>query len=75
MIAALETAGLVSGTPDVADGRRTILSLTETCRTWVAEGRAARQDWLARALEAQLSPQEQDEVGRVVDLLGRLVND
>ena len=39
----------------------------------MAEGRAARQDWLARALEAQLSPQEQDEVERAVDLLGRLV--
>ena len=75
VIAAQETAGLVSGTPDLADGRRTILSLTGACRTWMAEGRAARQDWLARALEAQLSQQEQDDVERAVGLLNRLVGD
>ena len=75
VVGALEIAGLVSGIPDVADGRRPLLSLTAACRTWMAEGRAARQDWLARALETQLSPQEQDEVERAIDLLGRLVGD
>jgi DNA-binding MarR family transcriptional regulator len=75
VIAALESAGLVSGAPDPADGRQTLLSLTDACRKWVEEGRAARQDWLARSLQARLSPQELDEVAKAVELLQRLVDD
>jgi DNA-binding MarR family transcriptional regulator len=75
VIAALESAGLVSGAPDPADGRQTLLSLTDTCRKWAAEGRAARQDWLTRMLQARLSPREQDEVAKAVRLLKRLVDD
>ena len=72
---ALEGAGLVSGAPDPADGRQTLFSLTETFRKSVEEGRAARQDWLTRTLQVRLSPQEQDEVARAVELLMRLVDD
>jgi len=75
VIAALESAGLVSGAPDPADGRQTLLSLTDACRKWAAEGRAARQDWLTRMLQARLSPQERDEVAKAVGLLKRLVDD
>jgi DNA-binding MarR family transcriptional regulator len=75
VIAALEGAGLVSGAPDPADGRQTLLSLTEACRKWVEEGRAARQDWLIRTLQARLSLQEQDELAKAVELLKRLVDD
>jgi len=71
----LEAAGLVSGAPDPADGRRTLLSLTEACRTRLREGRAARQDWLTRALQQRFSPQEQDELAAAVQLLGRLADD
>ena len=72
---ALEGSGLVSATPDPADGRQTLFSLTEAFRKSVEEGRAARQDWLTRTLEVRLSPQEQDEVARAVELLKRLVED
>lgn len=75
VVTALEAAGLVSGEPDPADGRRTLLSLTETCRTLMREGRAARQDWLTRALQQRLSPQEQDELATAIRLLGRLADD
>jgi DNA-binding MarR family transcriptional regulator len=75
LIAALEGAGLVSGSPDPADGRQTLLSLTDACRKWIEEGRAARQDWLTRTIQARLSPQEQDELAKVVVLLKRLVDD
>ena len=75
VIAPLEAAGLVSGTPDPKDGRQTILSLTDACRKWVEEGRAARQDWLTRTLQARLSPQEQDRLGEAITLLKRLVDD
>lgn len=75
VIAALEAAGMVRGAPDPTDGRRTILSLTEACRKRLQEGRAARRDWLTAAIQARLSPQEQDEVAAAAALLKRLVED
>jgi DNA-binding MarR family transcriptional regulator len=75
ILAGLEGAGLVSGTPDPTDGRQTLLSLTETCRQWIEVGRAARQDWLTSTLEARLSPQERAAVANAVELLKRLVED
>jgi len=74
VIAALEDAGLVSRGPDPADGRQTLLSLTDACRIWAEEARAARQDWLTRALQARLSVQEQGELSKAVELLKRLVD-
>ncbi len=38
VIAALEGAGLVRGAPDPTDGRQTLLSLTDACRTSVQRG-------------------------------------
>ena len=75
VIAALTGAGLVSGTPDPADGRQTLLSLTPACRAWAREGRAARQDWLTRALHSRLSPGEQEELAAALALLKRLLED
>lgn len=75
VIAALEGAGLVSGAPDPHDRRQTLLSLTDACCKWMEEGRAARQDWLVRAIQARLSPQEQDELAAGIALLKRLADD
>lgn len=75
VIAALEGAGLVSGAPDPNDGRQTVISLTDACRKWAREGRAARQDWLTRTIQARLSPQEQDELATSIEWLKRLVDD
>src|ERR1700734_1970463 len=73
-IAVLETEGLVKGSPDPADGRQTILSLTPRCREWIRSGRAARQDWLLRNLQTKLTPQEQEQLAAAVKLLNRLVD-
>ena len=75
VVAALEAAGLVSGVSDPKDGRQTLLSLTDACRQWVQEGRAARQDWLSRTIAARLSEREQDDLAAAVDLLKRLIDD
>jgi DNA-binding MarR family transcriptional regulator len=75
VIAALEGAGLVSGTPDPADGRQTLLSLTDACRQWMRDTRAARQDWLVRTIEARLSPDEQARLQAAIELIGRLADD
>jgi DNA-binding MarR family transcriptional regulator len=74
VISALEGNGLVSGAPDPTDGRQTLLSLTDACRQWVAEGRAARQDWLALAIQSQLSLEEQDVLAKAVLLLKRFAD-
>lgn len=75
VIAALEGAGLVSGAPDPNDGRQTHLSLTAACRKRVQDGRAARQDWLSRTIRSRLSPPEQTELAKAVELLKRLIDD
>ncbi len=75
VIAALEDAGLVSGAPDQTDRRQTLLSLTKACRQWVQKGRAARQDWLTRTIEARLSPKEQNQLAASIELLERLIDD
>lgn len=75
VIAPLETAGLVSGAPDPSDGRQTLLSLSKTCRKWIEEGRAARQDWLTGTIQSKLSAQEQEKLAAAIELLARLVED
>lgn len=75
VIAALESAGLVHGAPDLADGRKTMLSLTDACKQWISEGRAARQDWLSRTIQSRLSLQEQQQLSAALTLLQRIVED
>jgi DNA-binding MarR family transcriptional regulator len=73
-ISSLEAAGLVFGSQDPADGRRTILSLTVACRERIKATRAAKEDWLFRALRAKLSKPEQEKLATAVELLKRLVD-
>ncbi|MBB3258338.1 DNA-binding MarR family transcriptional regulator [Paraburkholderia bannensis] len=73
VVAALESAGLLTGAPDPADGRQTLWSLTEAFASWMRESRAARQDWLARTIEARLCSAEQAELAHAIALLQRLV--
>ncbi|MGV1761188.1 MarR family transcriptional regulator [Rhizobium sp. P44RR-XXIV] len=75
VIAALEGADLVKGFADPNDGRQTILSITDACRKRIEEGRAARQDWLSRTIEARLSSEEQDRLLSAIKLLQRLADD
>jgi DNA-binding MarR family transcriptional regulator len=71
----LQQAGLVGGTPDPNDGRQTLMSLTPKCLKWLKEGRAARQDWLARRISERLSVHEQEKLRAALDLLTKLTED
>ena len=71
-VLALSEAQMVTGSPDPLDGRQTILTLTDSCRAWIAASRAAREDWLARTLETRLTPAEVTELNSAVALLKRL---
>ncbi len=66
IIAVLEQAGYVTGTPDPSDGRQTIIALTDHFRDWVSKARAARQDWLLRSLQTRLTAPEQRQLAAAV---------
>jgi DNA-binding MarR family transcriptional regulator len=74
IVAALEEASLVVGTPDPLDRRQTILSLTPDCRRMIQANRAAREDWLLLAIRTRLTPAEQRELAAAVLLLKRLAS-
>jgi DNA-binding MarR family transcriptional regulator len=74
-VAGLEALGLVKGSPDAKDGRQTILSLTPACRDMIRTGRAARQDWLLRAIQSKLSAEEQAQLAFSLRLLSRIVDE
>lgn len=71
-IAILEAAGLVKGSPDPADGRQTILSLTDACREIIKAKRAAKEDWLFRAIQTKLSSKEQEKLAAALEMLKRI---
>ena len=71
-VAGLETMGAVSGKPDSTDGRQTLIDLTPGFRKALNANRAAKDDWLLRAVQTQLSPQEQAELASAVKLLQRI---
>jgi DNA-binding MarR family transcriptional regulator len=75
VIGPLQAAGLLRSAPDPNDGRQTLLSLSKTCQKRIQEGRAARQDWLTRTIQAKLSAQEQEKLAAAVALLARLAED
>jgi DNA-binding MarR family transcriptional regulator len=73
-ISTLEAAGLVKGSPDPADGRQTILSLTDACLEMIQASRAAKEDWLFHAIQTKLSPAEQEQLATALELLKRIAD-
>ena len=71
-ISTLEAAGLVKGSPDPADGRQTILSLTDACREMIQASRAAKEDWLFHAIQTKLA--EQERLATDLELLKRIAD-
>ena len=71
-VADLERAGFVTRSPDPADRRQVLLSLTEQGRAAIASERRSREGWLAQAIEANLDDDERATLMRAVDLLRRL---
>jgi DNA-binding MarR family transcriptional regulator len=71
-LAELETAGLIARRPDPGDRRRIHIDLTATGRERVLEERGKREHWLAAAIAAELTPEEQQTLLAAVPLLRRL---
>jgi DNA-binding MarR family transcriptional regulator len=73
-VSTLQAAGFVSSAADPSDGRQTLWSITPACRAWIKAGRAAREDWLFRTLQQQLTPAEQAQLAQAMELLKRVVD-
>jgi DNA-binding MarR family transcriptional regulator len=71
-VAQLIDLGLVATRPHPSDGRKTLLLLTPAGTAALEDQRERRAEWLARAIEQQLTPAEQKTLARSVELLDRL---
>ena len=73
-VVGLESMKVVSGNPDPTDGRQILIDLTPSFRSALNANRAAKEDWLLRALQAQLSSQELNDLAAAIKLLQRLAD-
>lgn len=71
-VAELESQGLVERHPDPADGRRSLIELTDAGRAQLYEDRRRREGWLAEAIEESFSDEEREVLDQAVRLLARL---
>ncbi|MET9479590.1 MarR family transcriptional regulator [Streptomyces sp. NPDC006638] len=74
-VASLAALGLVARRPDPDDGRRLLIALTAEGHRRVAEGRQARQEWLATELQERCTEEERRAVIGAMAVLERLTHD
>lgn len=68
----LEESGLVKRSPDPHDRRRALVELTDEGALALADDRRRREGWLAHAIAAELSADEQRVLRDAAPLLRRL---
>jgi DNA-binding MarR family transcriptional regulator len=68
----LEGDGYISRRPDPADRRQVLIELTDNGRARLREDRRRREGWLAEAIAANLSADEQQTLVDALPLLRRL---
>jgi DNA-binding MarR family transcriptional regulator len=71
-LGALKARGLVERRPDPQDGRRVVLSVTDSGRQVLRDKRNARTERLAKALSAGFTPSELRQLEAAAPLLERL---
>lgn len=72
IVGELEGKGLVSRRQDPEDGRRILIELTDQGREEISTARRDRDDWLARAIDEELSPDEAATLFQAIELMDRL---
>jgi len=71
-LAGLEERGLVSRSPDAADGRRVVMTVTEPGRKMLADRRSEIVRRMAAVLEADFTPEERRALIAALPLLDRI---
>ncbi|WP_328315783.1 MarR family winged helix-turn-helix transcriptional regulator [Streptomyces sp. NBC_00388] len=74
-VVSLTALGLVERRSDPDDGRRLLIALTAEGHRRVAEGRQARQEWLAGELQEKCTEEERRAVIATMAVLERLTHD
>lgn len=74
-IGGLVEDGLVTVTPDPADGRQKVIAATPKAVDLVTRSRTLREDWLAERISTVLSPADQRRLQDAVALLNLLIAD
>jgi DNA-binding MarR family transcriptional regulator len=72
IVAALEQRGLIERTPDPEDGRRQLISLTESGRKRGESNRQVREEWLESAMQERYTKAERRVILDALSLLERL---
>ena len=71
-LAALDQHGLIRRSPDPEDGRRQLVTLTESGRARIEDNRQVREEWLARAFEDRYTETERRTILDALTLMERL---
>ena len=71
-VAELESQGLIARHPDPADGRSSLVELTDAGRAELREDRGRREGWLAEAIESSCSDEERETLDEAARLMARL---
>jgi len=71
-LAALDQHGLIRRSPDPEDGRRQLVTLTESGRVRIEDNRQVREEWLARAFEDRYTETERRTILDALTLMERL---
>jgi len=75
ILAGIDQLGLIKREPDPADGRRQLISLTDSGRERVVGPRQARVEWLSRRLADDYTEAERQLIIEALALLGRMVDE
>ena len=73
-VAALAEDGFVGREPDPTDGRKTLISITDTGRKLLTAIPAQREAWLAAMIEEHLSAADRKALARAAQIMGRLAD-
>ena len=71
-LAGMKAGGLVSVKPDPADGRKSLLEVTAAGHALYETILASRDDWLIRAIESAVNPDERTSLDQGIEMLERL---
>ena len=73
-LATLKGRGLVQKQADPSDGRKSLVSATASGRELMETITVSREEWLTRAVEAAVKPEERPLLAEAIELLERIAD-